>query len=160
MKQHFVFGLIAILVFGALASYQTLFPPPPADYRIVYLGSKNCGICVHWKSRILPQWKRDPASKTADLELATLNGHPWRGGYGAHDDVFQEAFGNIRRISYPSFVLYNHGEIERVYVGLRGWKEIEKRVRAEARRSERDSQHAMLDSDEAVLAEVKPRSVF
>ncbi|MEL7548132.1 MAG: hypothetical protein AAGJ84_15875 [Pseudomonadota bacterium] len=137
MKQHFVFAAIALIVFGVMAGYHALFPPPPADYRIVYLGSKTCGICKHWKARVLPEWQRDPASKTAELELARLNGNPFRGGYGAHNDVFQEAFGNKRRISYPSFVLYNHGEIERVFVGLSGWNAIEKRVRSEAKRVEK-----------------------
>lgn len=137
MKQHLLFGVIALLVFAGLASYQAIFPPPPAEYRIVYLGSKTCGACKYWKTRVLPSWQRDPASKTAELELATLNGNPWRGGYGAHDDVFQEAFGKKRRIAYPSFVVYNHGELERVYVGVDGWKKIEKQVRAEAKRAEK-----------------------
>ena len=160
MNHHIVFGVIALLIFGALSSYQLIFPPPPADYRIVYLGSKNCGVCKYWKASVLPAWKRDPASKTAQLELASLRGNPWAGGYGAHDDVFQEAFGHKRRIFYPSFVLYNHGEIERVFVGVDGWKKIEKRVRAEARRVERMQQGAELDLDQTTLAEVNAQSVF
>lgn len=160
MNQHVVFGLIALIVFGVLASYQAIFPPPPAEYRIVYLGSKNCGICKYWKASVLPEWKRDPASKTAELELASLRGNPWAGGYGAHDDVFQEAFGHKRRISYPSFVLYNHGEIESVFVGVKGWKKIEDRVRAEARRADRNTQRAEFDFDEATLAERNSPSVF
>lgn len=160
MNHHLVFGVIALLIFGALSSYQLIFPPPPADYRIVYLGSKNCGVCKFWKASVLPSWKRDPASKTAKLELASLHGDPWKGGYGAHNDVFQEAFGHKWIISYPSFVLYNHGEIERVYVGVKGWKKIEKRVRAEARRVERMQQGAELDLDQTTLAEVNAQSVF
>lgn len=160
MNHHIVFGAIALLIFGALSSYQLVFPPPPADYRIVYLGSKNCGICKYWKASVLPEWKRDPASKTATLELASLRGNPWAGGYGAHDDVFQEAFGHKRRISYPSFVLYNHGEIERVFVGVKGWKKIEDRVRAEASRAERNSQRAELVGEESTVADVNAPGVF
>ena len=137
MKQHFLFGLIAVLFVGGLALFQTLNPPPPADYRIVYLGSPNCGACKVWKSKDLRAWKKDPASKTATLELATLRGSPFSGGYGRHDDVFREAIAGRRQITWPSFAVYNHGEFEKLYVGRNSWKKIENKVRKEAERAEK-----------------------
>ncbi|MEO0549839.1 MAG: hypothetical protein AAFZ91_07950 [Pseudomonadota bacterium] len=140
MKQHVIFAALALLLFGVFSGYRTLNPPPPADYKIVYLGSPNCGACVYWKSKVLPAWKSDPASRTAKLELARLNGKPFSGGYGRHDAVFREAFEGKRNIAWPSFVLYNHGSLERVYVGTSGWEKIEDKVRAEAKRAaKRDS---------------------
>lgn len=137
MKQHILFAFIALLALGGVALYNTLNPPPPANYKIVYLGSKTCGTCQVWKTRELQAWKRDPASNTAKLELASLNGDPWTGGYGRHDGVFREAFKGKNNIVWPSFAVYNNGEFERVYVGLNGWKQIEKKVRAEAKRAQK-----------------------
>ena len=136
MKQHLVFAMLALILTPAHWLHHTLFPPPPADYRIVYMGSPNCGSCVHWKKNLLPTWKRDPAASTARLELATLNGNAFQGGYGAHDAVFREAFKGRRSISWPSFVVYNHGELDRVYTGLSGWKSLTKKVRQEAARAD------------------------
>jgi len=137
MKQHLLFAFVALLALGGVALFNTLNPPPPANYKIVYLGSKTCGTCQVWKKRELQAWKRDPISQTAKLELATLNGRPWTGGYGRHDPVFREAFKGKTRISWPSFALYSNGEYERLYVGLKGWRQLEKRVRAEAKRVEK-----------------------
>ncbi|MEM6534942.1 MAG: hypothetical protein AAF613_04795 [Pseudomonadota bacterium] len=135
MKQHAIFAVLALALVGLFVGYRTLHPPPPADYKIVYLGSPNCGTCRYWKKRILPAWKADPASDMARLEIATLNGRAFHGGYGRHDRVFREAFEGKRNIAWPSFVLYNHGELERVYVGTKGWEKIERKVRSEAKRA-------------------------
>ena len=139
MKQHAIFALLALLLVGVFLGFRTLNPPPPADYRIVYLGSPRCGTCVYWKKRILPAWNADPVSRTATLELATLNGKAFQGGYGRHDDVFREAFEGKRNIAWPSFVLYNNGKLERVYVGTQGWDRIEQKVRAAAKRAAKHS---------------------
>ncbi|MEM1086350.1 MAG: hypothetical protein AAGH90_01365 [Pseudomonadota bacterium] len=137
MKQHVIFALIAAVFVGGLALFNTLNPPPPADYRIVYLGSPTCGSCKVWKATDLQFWKRDPASKTAKLELAILNGSPFNGGYGRHDDVFKEAFEGRNKIIWPSFAVYNHGEFEKLYVGRRSWQKIEDKVRKAAEHAEK-----------------------
>ncbi|MEL7231983.1 MAG: hypothetical protein AAGJ85_05675 [Pseudomonadota bacterium] len=137
MKQHIIFALIAALFVGGIAFYNTLNPPPPADYRIVYLGSPNCGSCKVWKTHDLQAWKRDPASETATLELATLSGSPFNGGYGRHDDVFREATAGRNKIVWPSFAVYNHGEFEKLYVGRRSWQKVESKVRKAAERAEK-----------------------
>ncbi|MEM8615670.1 MAG: hypothetical protein AAGF20_01930 [Pseudomonadota bacterium] len=139
MKQHLVFALIAAVFLLGFAGFNALNPQPPADYRIVYLGSPHCGACKVWKSRDLQTWRQDPASKAAKLELARLNGSPFEGGYGRHDDVFREAFEGRRKIVWPSFAVYNHGKFEKVYVGRRGWQKIEKMVRNEAKRAAKAS---------------------
>ena len=146
MKNILILGGMSIIALIVVSLQQMMFPPPPAEYKVVYLGSPNCGICVHWKSNMLPAWKQDPASSYAKLEIAQLRGSPFRGGYGKHDPVFREAFKNKRRIMYPSFVLYSRGEIERVYTGTKGWKQIEKRVRAEARRMEKRAAKTAMQS--------------
>ena len=135
MKQHILFVLIAALFVGGLSLFQYLNPPPPADYRIVYLGSPNCGACKVWKATDLQMWKRDPASKTATLELATLSGSPFNGGYGRHDDVFLEATAGRNKIVWPSFAVYNHGEFEKLYVGRKSWQKLRDKVRKEAERA-------------------------
>jgi len=94
----------------------------------------------------LPAWKKDPASSYAKLEIAQLRGSPFSGGYGRHDQVFREAFKNSRSIMWPSFVLYSRGEIERVYRGVHGWKQIEKRVRAEAKRMAKRPKNSAMQS--------------
>lgn len=137
MKNILVLGGMSLIAWIVVSLQQAIFPPPPAEYKVVYLGSPNCGVCQYWKSSLLPAWKKDPASHYADLEIAQLRGHPYRGGYGEHDPVFREAFKNKRRIMYPSFVLYRRGKIERVYRGVKGWEAIEKRVRSEATRMEK-----------------------
>ena len=146
MKNILILGGMTIIVWIVVSLQQVMFPPPPAEYKVVYLGSPNCGICVHWKSKMLPAWKKDSASSYAKLEIAQLRGHPFRGGYGRHDPVFREAFQNKRSISYPSFVLYSRGEIERVYSGINGWNKIEKRVRAEAKRMEKRAARSAMQS--------------
>jgi len=134
MKNILILGALSLIAWLGVSAQQMLFPEPPAEYRVVYLGSPNCGICHHWKGKLLPAWKRDEAASYLDIDMARLHGSPFKGGYGKHDAVFREAFKNKRMIAYPSFVLYKRGEIERVYTGVKGWKAIEKRVRAEARR--------------------------
>ena len=134
MKNILILGALSLIAWLVVSAQQALFPEPPAEYRVVYLGSPKCGFCHHWKANLLPSWKRAEASGYLNIEMARLNGSPFKGGYGKHDPIFREAFKNIRRIAYPSFVLYKHGEIERVYTGVKGCKAIEKRVRAEAKR--------------------------
>ena len=146
MKNILILGGMSIIAWIVVSVQQVMFPPPPAEYKIVYLGSPNCGVCVHWKSNLLPAWKQDPAASYAKLEIAQLRGHPYKGGYGKHDPVFREAFKNKRMIMYPSFVLYSRGKIERVYTGVNGWKRIEKRVRAEAKRMEKRADRSALHS--------------
>lgn len=134
MKNILILGALSLIALLVVTVQQAFFPEPPAEYRVVYLGSPKCGVCQYWKRSLLPSWKSDEAADYLDIEMARLNGSPFTGGYGEHDPVFREAFRNRRSISYPSFVLYKHGEIERVYKGVKGWEAIEKRVRAEAKR--------------------------
>ncbi len=134
MKNIFILAGLSAVAWVLVSAQQFLFPSPPAEYEVVYLGSPNCGVCEHWKSNLLPAWKRDPASEHLNLEIAKLKGHPFRGGYGEHDPVFREAIGSRRIIHYPSFVLYSRGKLKRVYTGVKGWNRIEKRVRDEANR--------------------------
>ncbi|MEL7042041.1 MAG: hypothetical protein AAGL90_10990 [Pseudomonadota bacterium] len=134
MQNFFVMLAFGVISIGVALGFHTVNPPPPADYEVVYFGSPNCGTCRYWKANTLKDWKKDPASSSLKLKLATLNGSPWRGGYGKHDAEFQEAFGGRNFIGYPSFVLYKRGEVERIYSGLKGWERIEKRVRSEAKR--------------------------
>jgi hypothetical protein len=144
MKNTIVLGVLTLIAWTLFSVHQFMFPPPPAEYRVVYLGSDKCGVCRYWLSNHLKAWRHDSASVYLDLELATLKGNPFRGGYGKHDPVFQEAIGSKGRISYPSFVLYNRGEMDGVYIGIGGWMQIEKRVRAEARRAKRRGQQPAL----------------
>jgi len=137
MKNLFVLFLLSITAIGVATGFRTVFPPPPAEYEVMYFGSPRCGVCQYWKSSALPAWKNDAASRHMKLTITQLNGRPFAGGYGVHDAKFREAFGKRRRIAYPSFVLYSRGEIERIYVGIDGWEKIEKRVRAEAKRMEK-----------------------
>ena len=137
MKNLFVLFLLSVTAMGIAIGFRTVFPPPPADYEVVYFGSPNCGVCQYWKSKALPEWKKDKASSHLKLTMTRLNGNPFKSGYGIHDAQFKEAFGKRRSIAYPSFVLYSRGEIERIYVGTNGWAKIEKRVRDEARRMEK-----------------------
>ncbi|MEO1554347.1 MAG: hypothetical protein AAFR82_10470 [Pseudomonadota bacterium] len=146
MKNILVLGGMSLIAWMVISLQQAMFPPPPAEYKVVYLGSPNCGACKYWKSSLLPAWKRDPASSYAKLEIAQLRGSPFTGGYGRHDPVFREAFKNKRTIMWPSFVLYSRGEIERVYRGVDGWEKIEKRVRAEAKRMEKRAQKSAMQS--------------
>ena len=82
---------------------------------------------------------RDPASSYARLTQAEVERGrgAWTGGYGAQHDLFMETFGKKRRISWPSFVLLNHGEVERIAPGTDGWEKVTREVRREARRRER-----------------------
>ncbi|MEL7109834.1 MAG: hypothetical protein AAGJ68_07505 [Pseudomonadota bacterium] len=137
MKNILILGALTLIAWLGVSAQQMLFPEPPAEYRVVYLGSPNCGVCQHWKRNMLPSWKSEDAASYLDIEMARLNGRPFNGGYGKHDPVFREAFKNKRYIAYPSFVLYKRGKIERVYQGVKGWNAIEKRVRAEAKRIDR-----------------------
>ncbi|MEO1188630.1 MAG: hypothetical protein AAFW60_06125 [Pseudomonadota bacterium] len=146
MKNILILGGMSLLAWIVMSLQQALFPPPPAEYEVVYLGAPNCGICEYWKASLLPAWKKDPASRYAKLEIAQLKGHPFRGGYGKHDPVFREAFKNKRAIVYPSFVLYSRGKLERVYRGTKGWEQIEKRVRTEATRMEKRSARTAMRS--------------
>ena len=61
----------------------------------------------------------------------------WTGGYGRHHDTFMEAFGKRRSISWPSFVLLDHGEVVRVTSGARGFRSIANEVRREHQRQAR-----------------------
>lgn len=146
MKNILVLGGMSLIAWIALTLQQAIFPPPPADYKVVYLGSPDCGVCEYWKSTLFPAWKKDPASSYAEVEIAQLQGSPFRGGYGDHDPVFREAFKNKNMIVYPSFVLYSRGKLERVYRGTKGWDKIEKRVRAEAKRMEKLAPKAAMQS--------------
>jgi len=137
VKNLFVLFLLSIVAIGGATGFRTAFPPPPADYEVVYFGSPSCGVCQYWKSSALPDWKKDSAASHLKLTMTRLNGNPFTGGYGAHDAKFKEVFGKRRSIAYPSFVLYSRGEIERIYVGINGWEKIEKRVRTEAKRMDK-----------------------
>jgi len=139
MKQFGLFAAIMAIVGGLAWAHSALFPPPPADYEIVYFGSTTCGACHHWKTSDLPAWRRDPASASATLHLADVPGGRgvWTGGYGQHHGTFMEAFGKRRSISWPSFVLLNHGEVVRVKTGARGFQSIADEVRREHERAQR-----------------------
>ncbi len=138
MRDFILMAVIGTLVMGGAFIWQTLNPPPPADYEIVYFGSTTCGACKAWKRSDLTVWREDPASRSATLHLADLPGGrgAWTGGYGRHHDTFMEAFGDRRSISWPSFVLLNHGEVVRVKRGARGFQSIADEVRREHRRQE------------------------
>lgn len=139
MKQFGLFVAIMAIVGGGAWGHSQLFPPPPADYEIVYFGSTTCGACHYWKQGPMVAWRQDPASASATLHLADLPGGrgAWTGGYGRHHDTFMEAFGNRRSIVWPSFVLLNHGEVVRVKTGVRGFQSIADEVRREHERAER-----------------------
>lgn len=139
MKQIALFFILMGIVGGGAWLHSVLFPPPPADYEIVYFGSTTCGACHHWKRTDLVDWRRDPASRSASLHLADLPGGrgAWTGGYGRHHETFLEAFGDRRRIVWPSFVLLNHGEVVSVKTGIRGFQSIAQEVRREHARAER-----------------------
>lgn len=139
MKNFIVMVLMGFIILGVAAGYRALNPPPPADYEIVYFGSTTCGACHSWKRNELPAWRQDPASSAARLHLADVTGrqNPWNGAYGRHHDTFMEAFGKRRNISWPSFVLLNHGEVVRVKTGVRGFHAITQEVRREHEREQR-----------------------
>ena len=94
MKNILILGGMTIIVWIVVSLQQVMFPPPPAEYKVVYLGSPNCGICVHWKSKMLPAWKKDSASSYAKLEIAQSRCLPVRGGYCNLVPGFREAFQN------------------------------------------------------------------
>lgn len=139
MKNFILMCLMGCVTLGLAAGYRMINPPPPADYEIVYFGSTNCGACHSWKRNDLPSWRQDPASASAPLHIADISGrqNPWNGAYGRHHDTFMEAFGKRRSISWPSFVLLNHGEVVRVKTGARGFQSIANEVRREHEREER-----------------------
>lgn len=144
MKEFGFFVVLMSLFAGGLWLHSVLFPPPPADYEIVYFGSTTCGACRHWKRSDLVAWRNDPAAGTAPLHIAELQGGrgAWTGGYGEHHDTFMDAFGNRRSISWPSFVLLNHGEVVEVRSGAGGFRTIANRVRREHERAERRAERA------------------
>jgi len=139
MKQGLLFVVLMGFFAGGAWLHSQLFPPPPADYEIVYFGSTTCGACHHWKRTDLVEWRQDPAARRATLHLADLPGGrgAWTGGYGRHHETFMEAFGQKRSIRWPSFVLLNHGEVVRVKTGARGFQSIADEVRREHERAER-----------------------
>lgn len=139
MKQFALFLALMGIVAGGTWAHSVLFPPPPADYEIVYFGSTTCGACHHWKQGDLVAWRQDPAARSATLHLADLPGGrgAWTGGYGRHHDTFMDAFGKRRSIAWPSFVLLNHGEVVRVKTGARGFQSIADEVRREHERAQR-----------------------
>ena len=139
MKQGLLFVVLMGFFAGGAWLHSQLFPPPPADYEIVYFGSTTCGACHHWKRTDLVEWRQDPAARSATLHLADLPGGrgAWSGGYGRHHDTFMEAFAKRRSIAWPSFVLLNHGEVVRVKTGARGFQSIADEVRREHERAER-----------------------
>ncbi|MEM9738589.1 MAG: hypothetical protein AAF829_01880 [Pseudomonadota bacterium] len=139
MKQFALFTFFMALFAGGAWGHSILFPPPPADYEIVYFGSTTCGACHHWKRNDLVSWRQDPASRSATLHLADLPGGrgAWTGGYGQHHATFMDAFGKRRSISWPSFVLLNHGEVVDVRTGARGFRSITNKVRREHERAAR-----------------------
>ena len=53
-----------------------------------------------------------------------------------------QAFGKRRSISWPSFVLLNHGEVVRVKSGAGGFRAITQEVRREYVRDQRRSENA------------------
>lgn len=135
MKNLSIFLVIAVICVSAAAWWRAANPPPPADYEIVYFGSSSCGVCRVWKREQLPAWREEEAARFARLHMAELYaGGPgaWQGGFGRHDDVFHRAFGEEDQVVWPSFVLLNHGEVEFVGEGLRGWEQVTNKVRAEA----------------------------
>lgn len=139
MKNFVLLLLIGGLIAGTVAAYEWLNPPPPAEYEIVYFGSTTCGACAQWKRTDLVAWRQDPASGAAVLHMADLPGGrgAWTGGYGRHHDTFMAAFGERRSISWPSFVLLNHGEVVRVKSGAGGFRAISQEVRREYQRQQR-----------------------
>jgi hypothetical protein len=145
MRDFLVMIVIATLLMGGALVWQTLNPPPRADYEIYYFGSPTCGACKAWKRTDLVEWRRDPASSAAPLHIADLShgrADPWQGGYGRHQEVFLEAFGDRRRISWPSFVLMDGGRVKRVRTGLSGWDRIAREVRREHRRRQKRAARA------------------
>lgn len=144
MKNFMLILLIGGLIAGAVAMYEWLNPAPPAEYEIVYFGSTTCGACAKWKQTDLAAWRQDPASTAATLHIADLPGGrgAWTGGYGRHHEVFMQAFGKRRSISWPSFVLLDHGEVVSVTSGARGFRSITQEVRREYARETRRSESA------------------
>ena len=145
MKNFVLLCLIGGLIAGAAATYEWLNPPPPAEYEIVYFGSTTCGACARWKQTDLVAWRQDPASGAATLHMADLPGGrgAWTGGYGSQHEVFMQAFGKRRSISWPSFVLLNHGEVVGVKSGAGGFRDITGQVRREYLRDQRRSENAV-----------------
>ena len=143
MRDFLMMMVIGSFLVGAALVWQTLNPPPPAEYEIYYFGSPSCGACKHWKRTDLVDWRRDPAASAARLHIAELShgrADPWKGGYGHHQEAFLKAFGNRRSISWPSFVLMDGAEVERVRSGVAGWKSIASEVRREHRRQQKRAQ--------------------
>ena len=137
MREFILMAVIGTFLMGGAWVWQTLYPPPPAQYEIYYFGSPTCGACKAWKRTDLAEWRRDPANAAAPLHIADLShgrANPWEGGYGRHQEAFLKAFGDRRRISWPSFVLMDGGEVKRVRSGLSGWDAIADEVRREHRR--------------------------
>ncbi len=145
MRDFLLMLVLGALCVGAAAGWRVLNPPPPADYEIVYFGSTTCGACQHWKRTELADWRRDPASRSAPVRIAELQGGrgAFTGGYGRYHALFMETFGDRGRVVWPSFVLLNHGEVVRVQSGMRGWAPIAREVRREhARQVARPTDHA------------------
>jgi hypothetical protein len=140
MRDFLIMAFIAFVGVSALAAYEHFNPKPPQELEVVYFGSTTCGSCKVWRQSDLPAWRRDPASRVAPVALAEVGPHtagPWSGGYGRHHDIFIEAFGGGRRVSWPSFVVLKDGEVDKVYVGRRGWQRVEERLRREEKRRQR-----------------------